>query len=116
MQVTSIFDKTKPIPMPMFQSGFIMAIVKPLYVAMSELDGIDVSPCLSCLESNLGHWQTEKEKLLAAAAEKKKAEAEEEEKKKKEEEEKEEATAAGGGEKGGEGDGPHVQVEEDKTA
>ena len=85
MQVTSIFDKTKPIPMPMFQSGFIMAIVKPLYVAMSELDGIDVSPCLSCLESNLGHWQTEKEKLLAAAAEKKKAEAEEEEKKKKEE-------------------------------
>ena len=57
--VTPFLDRTKPIPQPNFQSGFIKAIVRPLFSALHEgmaKFGVDVTTCLRNLDQNLSVW------------------------------------------------------------
>ena len=54
--VTPAFDRTKPIPKPKFQLGFINAIVLPLYEALDKVDGIDFAVALRCLRDNIRRW------------------------------------------------------------
>ena len=52
MPVTPFLDRRKPIPEERFQSGFIKAIVQPLYQAFSRVDGLDLHVPLKTLELN----------------------------------------------------------------
>jgi hypothetical protein len=53
LPVTYAMDRNAPVQMPKFQTGFIMAIVKPLYVELDKLEELDVSKCLSQIDENL---------------------------------------------------------------
>jgi cAMP-specific phosphodiesterase 4 len=57
MPVTPFLDRTKPIPEERFQSGFIKAIVQPLYIAFSRVDGFDMRVPLTTLKTNLQWYQ-----------------------------------------------------------
>ena len=56
MIVTPFLDRLKPIPAPMFQAGFIKAIVSPLFSMLGSLDGASLSECTDQLQQNLDSW------------------------------------------------------------
>lgn len=56
MPVTPMLDRTKPIPLPKFQAGFINAIVLPLYLEIHRFSIIDIPEPVAQLEANLAEW------------------------------------------------------------
>ena len=46
-------------PLAKFQAGFILGVVKPLFVSLHQVEYVDVSVPLRHLEENLQHWQQE---------------------------------------------------------
>ena len=56
LAVTPFLDRTKPIPEEKFQSGFIKAIVRPLYLAFAKTDGVTIDVCTRQLETNLEYF------------------------------------------------------------
>ena len=55
--VTPFLDREKPIPMPMFQTGFVKAIVLPLYTMLGSLDGVFLDECTDQINKNLERWR-----------------------------------------------------------
>lgn len=55
-EVMPIMDREANIPLWKFQSGFITAIVQPLFTAIAKHPTLDLSEPISQLESNLNHW------------------------------------------------------------
>ena len=60
MIVTPFLDRLKPIPAPMFQAGFIKAIVSPLFSMLGSLDGVALDECTDQLQRNLDYWTKER--------------------------------------------------------
>ena len=56
LMVTPIFDRENPIPRPKLQAGFIQGVCKPLYLALAEVPGMSIGPCVAQLEQNLATW------------------------------------------------------------
>ena len=51
------FDKLHPVPLPAFQKGFILALVKPLIESVADLPGIDMGSVEAQLQENLSAWE-----------------------------------------------------------
>ena len=49
---------SKATPLPQFQTGFILGLVKPLYDVFAKISVLDLSEPLECIETNLKRWQT----------------------------------------------------------
>ena len=61
MVVTPFLDRLQPIPAPMFQAGFIKAIVSPLFSMLGSLDGVSLNECTDQLQHNLSYWTQRQE-------------------------------------------------------
>lgn len=57
MQVSIGFDRENPIPKNKMQAGFIIGIVRPVYLALDKIPNTKFDECLTNLNQNLGHWQ-----------------------------------------------------------
>lgn len=57
MNVTPMLDRTKPIPMPKFQMGFLKAIVLPLFEELHRVPGVDVSEPLRTLKVSFAFFR-----------------------------------------------------------
>jgi hypothetical protein len=56
LPVSPGYDRTAPIPTAKMQAGFIHALCLPLYRAVGEIPGLDITFCVSQLENNLASW------------------------------------------------------------
>jgi hypothetical protein len=61
-------DRTKALPLPQFQIGFINFIVGPLFRDLSGVPGLDLSRPRGLLAANLERWHAKKERAERAAA------------------------------------------------
>ncbi|RLN10218.1 hypothetical protein BBJ28_00010393 [Nothophytophthora sp. Chile5] len=53
------YDREQPIPLEKMQAGFIIGIVRPLFLALSHLPRAQLTMCMVRLDDNLNHWQNE---------------------------------------------------------
>lgn len=56
MNISIGFNRNEPIPEPKMQAGFIIGIVKPVYLALSNTPKVSLDQCLRQLDENLAHW------------------------------------------------------------
>ncbi|CAH0484499.1 unnamed protein product [Peronospora farinosa] len=64
------YDREQPIPLEKMQAGFIIGIVRPLFLSLSLLPSARLGHCMAQLDANLSHWQDEikrKQLLLKSA-------------------------------------------------
>jgi cAMP-specific phosphodiesterase 4/calcium/calmodulin-dependent 3',5'-cyclic nucleotide phosphodiesterase len=60
LPVTPMLDRSKPIPMPNFQLGFLNAIVLPLFSAIACVPGVQAHTPLAQLKANIAVWESKK--------------------------------------------------------
>lgn len=53
------YDREQPIPLEKMQAGFIIGIVRPLFLTLSNLPSARLDHCMAQLDANLMHWQDE---------------------------------------------------------
>ncbi|KAF4321529.1 hypothetical protein BBO99_00001013 [Phytophthora kernoviae] len=53
------YDRESPIPLEKMQAGFIIGIVRPLFLSLSNLPSARLEHCMAQLNANLSHWQDE---------------------------------------------------------
>ncbi|ETI54541.1 hypothetical protein F441_02636 [Phytophthora nicotianae CJ01A1] len=53
------YDREQPIPLEKMQAGFIIGIVRPLFLSLSHLPSARLDHCMAQLDANLAHWQDE---------------------------------------------------------
>ncbi|KAE9344800.1 hypothetical protein PR003_g8267 [Phytophthora rubi] len=53
------YDREQPIPLEKMQAGFIIGIVRPLFLSLSHLPSARLDHCMAQLDANLTHWQAE---------------------------------------------------------
>ena len=53
------YDREQPIPLEKMQAGFIIGIVRPLFLSLSLLPNARLGHCMAQLDANLSHWQEE---------------------------------------------------------
>ncbi|CAH0480167.1 unnamed protein product [Peronospora belbahrii] len=53
------YDREQPIPLEKMQAGFIIGIVRPLFLSLSLLPSARLGHCMAQLDANLSHWQDE---------------------------------------------------------
>ncbi|KAG3108498.1 hypothetical protein PI124_g11934 [Phytophthora idaei] len=53
------YDREQPIPLEKMQAGFIIGIVRPLFLLLSHLPSARLDHCMAQLDANLEHWQDE---------------------------------------------------------
>ncbi|POM72286.1 3'5'-cyclic nucleotide phosphodiesterase domain containing hypothetical protein [Phytophthora palmivora] len=53
------YDREQPIPLEKMQAGFIIGIVRPLFLSLSLLPTARLGHCMAQLDANLTHWQNE---------------------------------------------------------
>ena len=46
-------------PLPQFQKGFLGFVVNPLFQAMNDIDGIELSKPLAYIDANIKAWEME---------------------------------------------------------
>jgi len=68
LPVTPMLDRSKPIPMPNFQLGFLNAIVLPLFSALAGVPGLHADTPLQQLKANIQEWEQRKASSATAPA------------------------------------------------
>jgi len=58
LPVLPFMDRNLELPISRFQSGFINAIVQPLYEGLNNIVDLNLSHCLSILDQNLAKWES----------------------------------------------------------
>ncbi|CEG47219.1 Cyclic nucleotide phosphodiesterase [Plasmopara halstedii] len=53
------YDREQPIPLEKMQAGFIIGIVRPLFLTLSHLPCARLNHCVEQLDANLMYWQDE---------------------------------------------------------
>ncbi|KAI9981941.1 hypothetical protein PInf_009724 [Phytophthora infestans] len=53
------YDREHPIPLEKMQAGFMIGIVRPLFLSLSHLPSARLGHCMTQLDANLAHWQDE---------------------------------------------------------
>ncbi|KAG7378293.1 hypothetical protein PHYPSEUDO_010281 [Phytophthora pseudosyringae] len=53
------YDREQPIPLEKMQAGFIIGIVRPLFLSLSLVPSACLGHCMAQLDANLAHWQEE---------------------------------------------------------
>ncbi|GMF32280.1 unnamed protein product [Phytophthora fragariaefolia] len=59
------YDREQPIPLEKMQAGFIIGIVRPLFLSLSHVPSARLGHCMAQLDANLAHWQAEISRNLA---------------------------------------------------
>lgn len=62
------YDREQPIPLEKMQAGFIIGIVRPLFLSLSHLPSARLDHCMAQLDANLAHWQAEINRNLPPSA------------------------------------------------
>jgi len=57
VQVSFGCDRENPIPEEKMQAGFIIGIVRPVFIALSRIPKVSLAHCIDQLDRNLKVWQ-----------------------------------------------------------